>query len=125
MNPIDLARLRDFSDGTDAGLRDLAGLFVTHMDECLIALRRGVAEQDVELIRSEAHRGAGTFGACGAQALSALLAEVEAFALSQQLPEASARLPDVEREVARVHEFLDAALDPDGAPDSGATQVEQ
>ena len=53
MNPIDLVRLRDFSDGTEAGLRDLAGLFVTHMNECLEALQRGVAEQNGELMRTE------------------------------------------------------------------------
>ena len=77
MNPIDLTRLRDFSDGTESGLRDLAALFVTHMEECLRAISRGVAGQDAEVIRTEAHRGAGTFGACGAQPLAALLAEVE------------------------------------------------
>ena len=50
MNPIDLTRLRDFSDGTESGLRDLAALFVTHMEECLLAIRRGVAEHDSEVI---------------------------------------------------------------------------
>ena len=62
MTPIDLTRLRDFSDGTEPGLRDLAALFVTHMEECLLAIRRAVDGRDSEVIRSEAHRGAGTAG---------------------------------------------------------------
>jgi HPt (histidine-containing phosphotransfer) domain-containing protein len=122
MPPIDLARLRDFSDGTETGLRDLAGLFVTHLDECLEALRQGAAVQDAALMRTEAHRGAGTFGACGAQPLSALLSEVETLAATGQLPAAVARLPQVEAEVARVREFLDTALEPAGAGDSGAAK---
>ena len=124
MQPIDLARLREFSDGTETGLRDLAGLFVTHMNECLEALRHGVDGQDAALIRTEAHRGAGTFGACGAQPLSALLAEVERLAAAGQLGEAVARLPLVEAEVARVRDFLESAFEPAGAGDSGATQVQ-
>jgi hypothetical protein len=46
MTPIDLTRLRDFSDGTESGRRDLAALFVTHMEECLLAIRRAVDERD-------------------------------------------------------------------------------
>jgi HPt (histidine-containing phosphotransfer) domain-containing protein len=124
MHPIDLGRLRDFSDGTDAGMRDLAGLFVAHLDECLEALRRGVATQDAEVIRTEAHRGAGTFGACGAQPLSALLVALEHSAAARQLPEATALLPQVEAEVVRVREFLDTALDPAGVRDDAATEGE-
>jgi HPt (histidine-containing phosphotransfer) domain-containing protein len=120
MNPIDLARLRDFSDGTDAGLRELAGLFVTHMDECLAALRQGVVAQDGELIRTEAHRGAGTFGACGAQPLSALLTRIETLAAARQLPEATALLPQVEAEVGRVRACLDRGLEPAAASDRDA-----
>lgn len=124
MKPIDLDRLRDFSDGTEAGLRDLAGLFLAHLDECLEALQRGVAEQDGELMRTEAHRGAGTFGACGAQPLSAMLVEVETLAAAGKVAEASALLPRVEAEVAQVRQSLDAVLQPDSARDD-ATKVEQ
>ena len=121
MNPIDLPRLRDFSDGTEAGLRELAALLITHMDECLAALRRGAAEQDAETIRIEAHRGAGTFGACGAQSLSALLAGLEHAA--GELAEAVARLPQIEAEAARVRAYLAATLPAAGADGSDATQA--
>ena len=111
MTPIDLTRLRDFSDGTEAGLRDLAALFVTHMDECLIAIRRAAAARDSAAIRAEAHRGAGTFGARGAQPLAALLIDVEKLGAAQKVDEAAARLPAVADEVARVRSFLEATLD--------------
>jgi HPt (histidine-containing phosphotransfer) domain-containing protein len=111
MTPIDLTRLRDFSDGTDTGLRDLAALLVTHMEECLLAIRRAVEERDSPAIRSEAHRGAGTFGACGAQPLAALLLEIERLGAAQQVDEAAALLPAVASEVARARAFLEAALE--------------
>ena len=121
MNPIDLNRLQDFSDGTESGLRDLAALLVTHVEECLVAIRGGVAEKDSEVIRVESHRGAGTFGACGAGPLSALLTEIETLAGAQRVEEASALLPALEREVAQVREFLAGRFD---AQDIAATKVE-
>jgi len=122
MNPIDLNRLQDFSDGTESGLRDLAALLATHVEECLVAIRGGVAGQDSEMIRVEAHRGAGTFGACGAGPLSALLTEIETLAGAQRVEEASALLPALEREVTRVREFLAGRFD---SQDIAATKVEQ
>ena len=125
MNPIDLTRLRDFSDGTESGLRDLAALFVTHMEECLLAIRRGVAEQDADVIRTEAHRGAGTFGACGAQPLAALLVDVERLGAAQKVGEVVALVPGLAEEIARVREFLEATLAPAGTPDADPTKVER
>ena len=124
MNPIDLTRLRDLSDGTESGLRDLAALFVTHMEECLLAIRRGVAERDGEVIRTEAHRGAGRFGACGAQPLAVLLLEVERLGAAQKVDEVTALVPGLAAEVARVREFLEATLERTGT-DAGATRVER
>ena len=111
MTPIDLTRLRDFSDGTEAGLRDLAALFVMHMDECLLAIQRAVEERDSAVIRSEAHRGAGTFGACGAQPLAALLRDVETFGATGRIDEAAALLPAVASEIACVRDFLEVTLE--------------
>jgi len=122
MNPVDMNRLQDFSDGSESGLRDLAALLVTHVEECLVAIRRGVAEKDGETIRSEAHRGAGTFGACGAGALSALLVRIETLAGARKVEEASALVPELEREAAQVRQFLAARF---GAQAIAATKVEQ
>ena len=124
MTPIDLTRLRDFSDGTEPGLRDLAALFVTHMEECLLAIRRAVDERDSDVIRSEAHRGAGTFGACGAQPLAALLLDVERLGAAGRVDEAAALLPAVAAEVARVREFLEVTLEWAATRDPDATKVE-
>jgi HPt (histidine-containing phosphotransfer) domain-containing protein len=122
MKPIDLNRLQDFSDGTEAGLRDLAAMLVGHMEECLAAIRRGVTGQDSEVVRSESHRGAGTFGACGAGPLSALLARIETLAGVQNLDEASALVPEAEREVAKVREVLAARFDSLGIDSAKADQ---
>jgi len=122
MKPIDLNRLQDFSDGTESGLRDLVALVVSHVEECLLAIRRGVEDKDSEVIRTESHRGAGTFGACGAGPLSARLTEIETLAGAQRLDAVSALLPALEREVTRVREFLAGRCD---AQDIAATKAEQ
>jgi hypothetical protein len=72
----------------------------------------------------EAHRGAGTFGACGAQPLAALLLDVEGLGAAGRVAEAATLLPAVAGEVARVREFLEVTLEPAATRDPDATKVE-
>ena len=124
MDPIDLSRLREFSDGTDHGVRYLAALFLGHMDECVAAIRAAVEAGDGERIRTEAHRGAGTAGACGARGLSTGLLELESLGAGGQVDESSARLPAIEREVKGIREFLDRAFDTPPAGEHAAPEVQ-
>ena len=117
MDPIDLARLRDFSDGTDNGMRELARMFLQHMDECLAAVRTAVAAGDWGSVRTEAHRGGGTAGACGAGELAAMLLQLEALALERRAEDAVALIPGVERELAQVSRFLDRTFAAAGGQD--------
>ena len=107
MDPIDLARLRDFSDGSDGGMRELARMFLQHMDECMVAVRDASASADWGSVRNEAHRGGGTAGACGATELSAMLLELEGLALQRRVEEAMILIPEVERALTQVSRFLD------------------
>ena len=124
MNPIDLSRLREFSDGTDHGVRYLAALFISHMDECVASIRAAVTAEDGERVRTEAHRGAGTAGACGAQGLYRGLLELESLGASGQIGESSARLPAIEREVKGIREFLDRTFDTPPAGEHAAPEVQ-
>ena len=110
MAPIDLARLRDFSDGTDQGMRELAGLFLSHLEECVAALRAGMQTGDSERLRTEAHRAAGTAGACGAHALAALLNGLETTEAGERAAAAQASVPEIEAELSQVRRFLSASL---------------
>jgi len=114
MPPIDLARLRDFSDGSDQGMRELAGLFLSHMDDCVQALRAGIEAGDGEQLRTEAHRAAGTAGACGARALSTLLTRLETVDAARRLAESRTLVPEIEAELSQVRQFLSESLGLDG-----------
>jgi len=120
MNPIDLARLRDFSENTGEGLREFVALFLTHMAELVKTLGAAVAAKDAAAIRSEAHRGTGTAGACGAKALAALFLELEALGAAQRVEEAAALMPQVDEELSRVRHYLDLTLDQAPAHDRPA-----
>ena len=125
MAPIDLARLRDFSDGTDQGMRELAGLFLSHMEECVEALRSGMQAGDSERLRTEAHRAAGTAGACGANALAALLSGLETTDAAERVAASLTRVPEIEAELSQVRQFLSGSLGHVGdhsAPDAKAPQ---
>ena len=123
MDPIDLARLRDFSDGTDSGVRELARFFLQHMDECLSAVRAAVAAGDWGTVRKEAHRGGGTAGACGAGELSSMLLRLEVFALERRTEEAAVLIPGVERELALVSRFLDSTFPGAGGQDQVGARI--
>src|SRR5688500_561077 len=112
MDPINLARLRDFSDGTDAGMRELADMFLTHMDECAEALAGAVAESRLERIRAEAHRTAGTAGACGAHHLAELLGTLETLDAKQLAEDSPALVKQIEEEMARVRTFFATIFEP-------------
>jgi HPt (histidine-containing phosphotransfer) domain-containing protein len=103
-DPVDLERLREFSDGTDDGVRTLAGLFLDELEEAARALRRSAgARTELETI---AHRIGGTAGACGAVALAGVLSSIESMAHAGQVEQAAELLPQLERELTAVRQFL-------------------
>jgi HPt (histidine-containing phosphotransfer) domain-containing protein len=103
-DPVDLERLREFSDGTDDGVRTLAGLFLDELEETARALRRSVGTPtELETI---AHRTGGTAGACGAVALAGVLLNIESMARAGQVEQAFGLLPQLERELTAVRQFL-------------------
>jgi CheY-like chemotaxis protein len=119
MPPVDMARLRDFSDGTDAGVRQLADMFVSHMTECLEGLRVAAESGNKSVLRAEAHRWAGTAGACGARALAELLRQLEALDPADD-SDAARLVSAIAAELAKVRSFLHAIFaDASGtAPDA-------
>jgi HPt (histidine-containing phosphotransfer) domain-containing protein len=111
MAPIDLGRLRAFSDGTPAGLQQLCGMFLEHMREAADILRPAAAGRNADVLQAEAHKAAGTAGACGAQRLSELLTAMELLAAGGQLDEAAALMHDIDKEVTLVRQAVQASLE--------------
>jgi HPt (histidine-containing phosphotransfer) domain-containing protein len=109
-DPIDLSRLHEFSDGSDDGLRQLAELFMTHMTEARAALGPAVANARADVVRREAHKAAGTAGACGARRLGELLTTLERLA-EKGIDGTVEVLAEIDDELARVRTFLEAHRD--------------
>jgi HPt (histidine-containing phosphotransfer) domain-containing protein len=109
-DPVDLERLREFSDGTDDGLRALAALMLDELEEAARALGRAAGAADATELAAVAHRASGTAGACGAEALAAVLMNIETTAHAHHGEPAAAQLPLLERELAAVRHFLRNAV---------------
>jgi HPt (histidine-containing phosphotransfer) domain-containing protein len=105
-DPVDLERLREFSDGTDDGVRTLAGLFLDELEEAARGLGRSAAASARTELEAIAHRAGGTAGACGAVALAGVLLNVESMARVGEVEQAAGLLPQLERELTAVRQFL-------------------
>ena len=105
-DPVDLERLREFSDGTDDGVRTLASLFLEELEEAARALGRSAGAGAWTELETIAHRTGGTAGACGAVALAGVLSKIESMAHAGQVEQAAGLLPQLERELTAVRQFL-------------------
>ena len=112
--PVDLARLREFSDGTEEGFRTLTCLFLADVDEVTLALARAIEQCAMAEVAAVAHRAGGTAGACGAAALAEALFRMESAAHVHRAGDATALWPAVEQELAAVRRFLAATIAMDG-----------
>jgi HPt (histidine-containing phosphotransfer) domain-containing protein len=110
-DPVDVARLREFSDGSAEGLQQLIDLFLAHMHESAEALRPAVADLRAEEIRILAHKAAGTAGACGARDLARLLVTLEKLGANRELQRTAPVLEEIEQELARLRAFLAALVE--------------
>jgi len=109
-DPVDLDRLREFSDGTDEGLRALARLFLADSDETVVELAGAVDRRAAAEIQFLAHRARGSVAACGAARLAEILLEMESLALQGRAADAASMMPSVERELREVQTFVSASL---------------
>jgi HPt (histidine-containing phosphotransfer) domain-containing protein len=105
-DPIDLERLRQFSEGTPDGLRRLADLFLDHLQATSEELRAAMTAQDRAAVRSLAHRAAGAAGACGAALLAALLERLQRLGPEERVERMLALMDCADAELARVRGFL-------------------
>jgi HPt (histidine-containing phosphotransfer) domain-containing protein len=105
-DPVDLERLREFSDGTNDGVRTLASLFLDELEEAARALGCSAGTGARVELEAIAHRIGGTAGACGAVALAGVLLNIESMAHAGQVEQAAGLLPQLERELTAVRQFL-------------------
>jgi HPt (histidine-containing phosphotransfer) domain-containing protein len=104
--PVDLERLREFSDGSDEGVRTLAALLLDELEEAARALSDSADAGAWTELETLAHRIGGTAGACGAVALAAVLLNIESMAHAGQMEQAIGLLPQLDRELTAVRQFV-------------------
>jgi len=109
-DPVDMARLVDFTNGDQDNLRELATLYLDQTGEQVqqleAAVRAGVAPE----VRRLAHSCAGASATCGMRRLVPLLRELERQGLEGRLTNAAQLSHQVSEEFERIHQFLRAYL---------------
>ena len=104
--PVDLARLRELTDGTEAGLGELVDFFLEQTTLQIEQLVGAVRDGQADRVRSIAHSCAGASATCGVRELVPLLRALEQLGLEQKLASADAACAAVMSEFARVRVFL-------------------
>jgi hypothetical protein len=105
--PVDLARLREITDGDDAFAHELAHVFVTSGIEVVAELKRAHGQADRTAVARAAHKLKGASSNIHAERLRVLSSTLESRAVFAEERELAAMLAGIEREFRRVVEFFD------------------
>jgi CheY-like chemotaxis protein len=105
--PVDLARFRELTDGTEPGFQELASFYLEQttleMEQLANAVQRGEAQE----VRRIAHSCAGASATCGIVGLVRLLRELERLGDEENLGNAEASFAAAKCEYARIRAFLE------------------
>jgi HPt (histidine-containing phosphotransfer) domain-containing protein len=105
-DPVDLNRLKEFTDGTSTSLRELVDLYLAQTGQHVREISAAVQARELERARKMAHSSAGSSGTCGMRRLSTLLRELENAAQANDSEQCSVMARQAEEEFARVEAFL-------------------
>lgn len=104
--PVDIDRLKEFTDGTAENLRELIHLYINQTEIYLIDLKTATDNGQPEQMRRVAHSAAGSSATCGMVQLAALLRKIEHAAQENRVDDATVALPHALAEYDRVKTFL-------------------
>ena len=110
--PIDVERLRQFSDGSPEGLRQLVQMLLDQVGETSADLRRAVVQARPDALSAIAHRAAGRAGACGARDLAGVLKRLEELGGTAGLDGIDAVMKEADVEFVRLQDFLLTLVQP-------------
>jgi CheY-like chemotaxis protein len=109
-DPVDMARLLDFTDGDQDNVRELATLYLDQtaqqVEQLVVAVKAGAAQD----VRRLAHSCVGASATCGMRRLVPLLRELERQGFEGQLTNATELSHQVGEEFERIRHFLEAYL---------------
>ena len=104
--PVDIERLKEFTDGTPENLQELIQLYIDQTEIYLTELKTATDNGQPEQMRRVAHSAAGSSATCGMVQLAALLRKIEHAAQDNRVDDATAALPHALAEYDRVKAFL-------------------
>ncbi|MCS7338354.1 MAG: response regulator, partial [Verrucomicrobiae bacterium] len=104
--PVDLERLVSMTEGTEDSVRELVTLYLTQTAEQFEQIKAAIESADAQTVRRLAHSCVGASATCGIVRLVPLLRELERLGQDGALEKAPEVLEQVQREFARVKEFL-------------------
>ena len=105
-SPVDMERLRELTDGTEDGLRELVNLYLEQTTTQMEQLQKAVRENQPVEVRRIAHSCAGASATCGMNEIVPLLRELELQGFEGKLTTAEKLGDDAVREFARIRTFL-------------------
>jgi CheY-like chemotaxis protein/HPt (histidine-containing phosphotransfer) domain-containing protein len=106
-DPVDMARLIEFSGDMAEGFQELVSLYLTQTTQQLEQLRAAVEQSNVERINRLAHSCAGASSTCGMVAIVPLLRQLESLAGENNLAEAPKLFTAIFEEFQRIRRFLE------------------
>jgi CheY-like chemotaxis protein/HPt (histidine-containing phosphotransfer) domain-containing protein len=104
--PVDMARLNDFTDGSQENLRELIALYLEQSNEQITRLAAAVRAGDAPAVRHLAHSCAGASATCGMARMVPLLRELERKGHEGRLAGAAKLCEEVVQEFDRIRLFL-------------------
>ena len=104
--PVDMERLRELTDGTEAGFREMVNLYLDQTTLQLEQLQAAVRAGQSGEVRRLAHSCAGASATCGMNQLVPLLRELERQGYEEKLITAEALCAGVAHEFTRIRTVL-------------------
>jgi CheY-like chemotaxis protein len=104
--PVDMERLKELTDGTDSGMRELVNLYLDQTTKQLDDLQSAIKKQDAVEVRRIAHSCAGASATCGMNDIVPLLKEMEQQGFEGKLTGADQLCSGAIKEFARIRTFL-------------------
>jgi len=104
--PVDMDRLKDFTEDDVESLRELVTLYINQTNDQIKQLRAAVQASNAPEVRRIAHSCAGSSSTCGVKKLATMLRDLEKFGYENKLEGAPALFEQAAAEYEKVRAFL-------------------
>ena len=109
--PVNLKRLERIALGDPQKMAEFIKLYLAQSDELMNELAAALAAGSAEGVKQLAHKLCGSSLSCGVEAVVRPLRELERLGRDNQLAEAGPHLAEARRQMARVCEYLEKAIE--------------